>query len=831
MRHIIMQWLLLFLCVVPPAAAQDRDTVFLHGLRSDPSQWNAAVGHLAPQLAIRPYQPALDWRAFFEVQAAALEHDLAGQLSGDVIAVAHSNGGVVARQWTKNRDLRSLITLGSPNQNAPLANHIFEWLRFLDDVFVRVSNVNTVYAKGVDHDVWWWLPAQWIPRFNAAFDVWNTANNGPVALGFDVSMPVMPEMRVASSYMSSLNSLSNLNREAAEIRDRVAIVSVPADFDHGGPFRVIDPGNYEAWHNGLNITGIALDGLAGIVRILAEPSDQGAFDLADQISSVAEWFLQFEEIWCRSVSDPSPYALGRCYEHDGVVPAWSQTYDYPRVPFILELNGPVHTHEMAESDDQLFQALTTVAHVELRDGGQPPAISPPPVPTPLHGRFKVDGGEAAIGIPTIRGRISARRPRPSWGASKSTAVARATGNRTTVARISVCHDAPGAGVGGGRWPRRDGGLVVCRSAAGTASHACALCAVERGGGRTWPPGSRFGDRVLSVQASCRLCARCGDWSSDLEAEHGGARRQHTRLRRRHRRLGHRCRRLQPGGVRSLDGRTAMAFCPGPRIRAGNLSWRIGWRSGACRIAGRQALLDRRGVRQRCLDNDGGGRPGSDGLPARHRRPCGGGRLHRVRITAHRRVALLDLATGRQVWRTAFPRAVDPLLGTGSTGGPIIADRVVVASSGNGTVYGFDRTSGSIVWTVPSIDTIPTIIRGPLALPETSTGPDYRPLARSGQIVIVGSLKGDVVAYDLATRQERWRYLDASNGSVAFAIASDDQSVYVPFVSGRHVALALSNGAERWRTSNAADGFSWPSASDGTRIFMAGDKGGFIAIRR
>ena len=175
--------------------------------------------------------------------------------------------------------------------------------------------------------------------------------------------------------------------------------------------------------------------------------------------------------------------------------------------------------------------------------------------------------------------------------------------------------------------------------------------------------------------------------------------------------------------------------------------------------------------------------------------------------------------------------MDPLLGTGSAGGPIIADRVVVASGGDGTVYGFNRSSGTIEWTVPAIERIPSVLRGPLPLPERSTSPDYRPLVRRAQTFVVGSLKGDVVAYNLATRRELWRYLDESNGSVAFAIESDDLSVYVPFASGRQIALALSNGGVRWRTPNSTDGFSWPAASDGQRVFLAGAKGGFVAFRR
>ncbi len=390
--RITMWWLLCLLGIAASARAQDRDTVFLHGLNSDAGQWEATATRLATQLAVRPVRPGLDWRLLYETQAANLERAWGATLTPDLVAVGHSNGGVVARQWTRNRQVGGLVTLGSPNQGAPIVNHLFEWLRFLDDILVRISNVNAVYAHLVDHNVWWWLPAQWLPRFAAGVDVWSTANKGLLSLGVDARLPVMPEMRVDSAFMTNLNSASNLNREAMEIPQRAAIISAAKDFDHGGPFRLIAPGNYEDWRWGIFAAGIGLDGLAGLIRVFADFDDLGALDLADHISSVADWFLQFEEIWCRTVSDPSPYPIGRCYAHDGIVPAWSQAYDYSHVQFLVMPDGPIHTREIAESDEQLVQALTVVAHVPRRDSppNGPPGFSPPPNPT-VRGRYKISG--------------------------------------------------------------------------------------------------------------------------------------------------------------------------------------------------------------------------------------------------------------------------------------------------------------------------------------------------------------------------------------------------------------------------------------------------------
>jgi hypothetical protein len=379
MRRLLFLAVLSLAVLAVPTSAQDTTTVFVHGLRSEPAAWDEVIAWLSPQLAIAPVKADLDWQSPYESQAGELESELGPLVPGHSVVVGHSNGGVVSRQWARQRAFDGLVTIGSPNQGAPIVDHVFEWLAFLDDVLIRMGNVNNVFANDVNTDAWWWLPAQWSARFAFAADVWNTAGNGLFSLGYDYRLPVMPEMRVASAYISSLNSGSNNDSEAAAVPGRAAVVNVARDFYDGGPFRVLAPDDYADWHVALNATGIGLEGLAAVVRIMADVQDQGAFDLADQISSVAEWFLQFEEVWCRSVSDPSPLVLGGCYEHDGIVPAWSQAYDNPRLPLILSTDGPIHTRETRDLGPQLYQALTSIVHVPVRVVVPPP---PPPEPAP-----------------------------------------------------------------------------------------------------------------------------------------------------------------------------------------------------------------------------------------------------------------------------------------------------------------------------------------------------------------------------------------------------------------------------------------------------------------
>jgi hypothetical protein len=174
--------------------------------------------------------------------------------------------------------------------------------------------------------------------------------------------------------MKNLNSQANRDREASSVTNRVALLNVARALTSASISRCRSR-QLHRWHNTIVFTGVGLDVLAGYIRITAEVQDQAAFDLADQVSSVAEWFLQFEDVWCLTVSDPSPYPLARCYEHDGIVPAWSQAYDLPRLQFILRSEGPIHTGETSDSDDQLYQAFTTVAGVAKRDSVWPPSAA------------------------------------------------------------------------------------------------------------------------------------------------------------------------------------------------------------------------------------------------------------------------------------------------------------------------------------------------------------------------------------------------------------------------------------------------------------------------
>jgi outer membrane protein assembly factor BamB len=186
------------------------------------------------------------------------------------------------------------------------------------------------------------------------------------------------------------------------------------------------------------------------------------------------------------------------------------------------------------------------------------------------------------------------------------------------------------------------------------------------------------------------------------------------------------------------------------------------------------------------------------------------------------VALLDADTGRLLWKQPFPTPSDPLLGTNWAGGPtFLADAVLVAS-GDGNIYGFDLGTGDIRWTIPKLSG-----RLPFAV---AADHDFRALAVDGDLLISSSSTGLVVAYDVATRSERWRFIASGLGSAAFRFAAEAGRAYIPFLNGQLVSLDLESGQERWRIGTYRSGFLWPPVITGDRLLVSGGGDGLVALR-
>jgi outer membrane protein assembly factor BamB len=137
------------------------------------------------------------------------------------------------------------------------------------------------------------------------------------------------------------------------------------------------------------------------------------------------------------------------------------------------------------------------------------------------------------------------------------------------------------------------------------------------------------------------------------------------------------------------------------------------------------------------------------------------------------------------------------------------------------VYGLDADNGRIRWVIPPLAERPDHGSRPVQ--------DYRPVACTGDALVVGSLTGRVIAYDVGTRRERWRRSPVP-ASVAFGLTTDRESVFVPYLSGHLIALALVDGSERWRVGGSSAALIWTPLVRGSRLLVAGSGAGFMMFR-
>jgi hypothetical protein len=88
--------------------------------------------------------------------------------------------------------------------------------------------------------------------------------------------------------------------------------------------------------------------------------------------------------------------------------------------------------------------------------------------------------------------------------------------------------------------------------------------------------------------------------------------------------------------------------------------------------------------------------------------------------------------------------------------------------------------------------------------------DLRALVLDGRRLVISSLTGDIVGYDVDSRTERWRYIGSAEGA-PLRLRIERGLVLAPYTSGALVALSVETGAEQWRLGPPAIHVEWPPA--------------------
>ncbi|MCC7415520.1 MAG: hypothetical protein IT176_00145 [Acidobacteria bacterium] len=336
---------------------------------------------------IVPFRPAVDWKEGFETQARELQQSPAGLLPASAIAVSHSNGGLLAREWSRTRPLAGIVTIGTPHQGAPIVTNFGKYVRFNGDGHLAIAAVFDAVNDPWTCCTWQWIVGQ---ITDAVFLAGWLTNAGfaktAIALGLDRTLPVLAQMDpLRPEYLEQLNSDANLAREAFDVPARVGVTSIAHNFYWGGPIRAAWPDRGDTYARYRDAGVMALDIGAAAIVMTADLEDSAAFNLANRMGRAAAFLGAMDDWWCRSVSWPGG---AQCWYNDTVVPVWSQDYGRLGAASIV-IYGPAHVQEAGRDraaveevvsdpadilaadvsqvlDDVLFDVLTRMMHVPPR---------------------------------------------------------------------------------------------------------------------------------------------------------------------------------------------------------------------------------------------------------------------------------------------------------------------------------------------------------------------------------------------------------------------------------------------------------------------------------
>jgi len=188
---------------------------------------------------------------------------------------------------------------------------------------------------------------------------------------------------------------------------------------------------------------------------------------------------------------------------------------------------------------------------------------------------------------------------------------------------------------------------------------------------------------------------------------------------------------------------------------------------------------------------------------------------------------LDAATGKELWQDRYD--VLPADGparnfSGPRCSPAVADGKVVTLGLRGTLSCYEAASGKVLWRKNEY---------PGALPRFQTSSS--PILADGLCVaqLGGGDKGGIVAFDLTSGDEKWRW---EGGSPAYAspslLALNGSNYVIAETEDKIVALSLAGGKLAWEAPFAVEGRGYNASTpvvSGQTLFYAGSNRGATAV--
>jgi len=189
---------------------------------------------------------------------------------------------------------------------------------------------------------------------------------------------------------------------------------------------------------------------------------------------------------------------------------------------------------------------------------------------------------------------------------------------------------------------------------------------------------------------------------------------------------------------------------------------------------------------------------------------------------------LDAATGKELWKDKYDAqgASGPSSGfSGPRASPTVADGKVVTLGVRGVLSCLDAADGKVVWRKDDF-------KG--ATPRFYTASS--PLVADGICVaeVGGSDNGGVVAYELASGKEKWKWTgDAPAYGSPVLMTVDGMKLVIAMTDTKIVALIAADGKQVWETPFAVQGRGYNAATpivDGQTLIYAGSGRGVTAVK-